>query len=411
MCGICGLVSLDGATAPDPGGARRDERDAGPPRPRLRGLPDRRPLRPGDAAALDHRPGRRRSADRQRGRPDPGDPERRDLQLPRADGRAARRAATPSRPTATPRCWSTSTRSDGPTFVERAARDVRARALGLPRRPPGAGPRPLRHQAALLPRRAAASSPSPRSSRRCCASRASRGRSTPTRSRPSSPSTRSRRRSPSSARRASCRRATRWSAERGEVDDPPLRAARRRSRRSDVRTERDEALAEELREPAAGLGPRPPRLRRAGRRAALRRHRLRRADGAGRGRERLSGEHLLDRLRGAAPSTSSSRPAWSPSATAPTTTSWSSARTRSSCCRGWSRPSTSPSATPRRCPTYLVSQLAADTVKVVLSGRGRRRALRRLLHLRRRPARARVWAGRRRCSGRWSSCCRAPRAR
>ena len=60
--------------------------------------------------------------------------------------------------------------------------------------------------------------------------------------------------------------------------------------------------------------------------------------------------------------------------------------TRSSSCRSWSRPSTSRSATPRRCPTYLVSELAAGEVKVALSGRGRRRALRRLLHLRRRPA-------------------------
>ena len=51
-----------------------------------------------------------------------------------------------------------------------------------------------------------------------------------------------------------------------------------------------------------------------------------------------------------APSTSWTRRAWSPSATAPTTTSWSCARTRSSCCRSWPRPSTSRSPTPRRCP-------------------------------------------------------------
>ena len=37
-------------------------------------------------------------------------------------------------------------------------------------------------------------------------------------------------------------------------------------------------------------------------------------------------------------------------------------------------------------PTYLVSELAAREVKVASVGRGRRRALRRLLHLRRRPA-------------------------
>ena len=59
---------------------------------------------------------------------------------------------------------------------------------------------------------------------------------------------------------------------------------------------------------------------------------------------------LLDRLRGERLRRARRGRAWSPSATAPTTTSWSCAPTRSSCCRSWSRPSTSRSATPRRCP-------------------------------------------------------------
>ena len=49
-------------------------------------------------------------------------------------------------------------------------------------------------------------------------------------------------------------------------------------------------------------------------------------------------------------------------------------------------------------PTYLVSQLASEHVKVALSGRGRRRALRRLLHLRRGHARAAARAGSRRAA-------------
>ena len=57
-------------------------------------------------------------------------------------------------------------------------------------------------------------------------------------------------------------------------------------------------------------------------------------------------------------------------ATAPTTTSSSCGPTPPSCCPSSPRPSTSRSATPRRCPTYLVSRLAAEHVKVVLSGEG-----------------------------------------
>ena len=99
-----------------------------------------------------------------------------------------------------------------------------------------------------------------------------------------------------------------------------------------------------------------------------------------------AGADLLDRLRGGELRRARRGRGWSPSATAPTTTSWSCAPTRSSSCRGWSRPSTSPSATPRRCPTYLVSAAGRGRGQGRPLGRGRRRALRRLLHLRRRPA-------------------------
>ncbi len=60
-------------------------------------------------------------------------------------------------------------------------------------------------------------------------------------------------------------------------------------------------------------------------------------------------QHLLDRLRGAVLRRARARAPGRASATAPTTTSWCSARTRWTCSRGWSRPSTSPSQTPRRC--------------------------------------------------------------
>ena len=128
-----------------------------------------------------------------------------------------------------------------------------------------------------------------------------------------------------------------------------------------------------------------------------------------RGESGERGEDLLDRLRGVELRRARARARWSPSATAPTTTSSSSARTRPSCCRSWSRPSTSPSATPRRCPPTSSPQLAAGERQGGALGRGRRRALRRLLHLRRRPrsaprvgrlARLAAPAGRARCRAR-----------
>ena len=61
-------------------------------------------------------------------------------------------------------------------------------------------------------------------------------------------------------------------------------------------------------------------------------------------------------------------------------------------------------------PTYLVSELAAQHVKVALSRRGRRRAVRRLRDLRRRPAGAARRRRRAAARRRWSSGCRAARA-
>ncbi len=86
-------------------------------------------------------------------------------------------------------------------------------------------------------------------------------------------------------------------AERGEVTDRALRAAVTRARGRGAHRERRRAGRGAPRA-APGLGPRAPGLRRARRCPALRRRRLRRAHGDGGSGERLSGEHVLDRVRG-----------------------------------------------------------------------------------------------------------------
>ena len=92
MCGICGVVSARGRVDRDRLAAMSATLvHRGPD---SEGIVRRRRRRARGAAARDHRPRRRRPADLERGRHVHGRPERRDLQLPRADARA--RARRPS---------------------------------------------------------------------------------------------------------------------------------------------------------------------------------------------------------------------------------------------------------------------------------------------------------------------------
>ena len=98
-----------------------------------------------------------------------------------------------------------------------------------------------------------------------------------------------------------------------------------------------------------------------------------------------------------------------PRATAPITTSSCCGPTPSSSCRARRRPSTSPSPTRRPSRRTSSRALAARARQGRALGRGRRRALRRLPHLRRRPARAARRPARPPRSGPSSSSCRARR--
>ncbi len=120
---------------------------------------------------------------------------------------------------------------------------------------------------------------------------------------------------------------------------------------------------------AARGGPPAARRGRPARRVSQRRHRLvgrRRAHGRGRHRSRRSRSASTT----ATASTSARMRARSRAATAPTTPSSSSSRMPPSSSRSSSGTTTSPSATPARCPTYLLSELTAGHVKVALCGDG-----------------------------------------
>ncbi len=227
---------------------------------------------------------------------------------------------------------------------------------------PRARARPLRDQAALLPRRRR------RAVVRLRARRAAARRRRPRRARGVPRlQRRARRRSRSSATSASCRPATRSRGQDGAHDVRalrPPRPARRRARRGRGGARRGVPRA------AARLGARAPDRRRAGRRAALRRRRLRAARGARRGGvvgARCARSRSASRRRR---STSSPAPAPSRSATARVHRELVLRPDAALLLPALAEAFDEPFADSSALPTYLVSKLAAEDVKVALSGEG-----------------------------------------
>ena len=103
MCGIAGVVNLDGSPVDREVVERMTDGDRAP-RPRRRGHARRRRRRPRPPAPGDHRPlAARREADARRRRRVRHHLQRRDLQLPRAAARARGSAGTASARAPTPR--------------------------------------------------------------------------------------------------------------------------------------------------------------------------------------------------------------------------------------------------------------------------------------------------------------------
>ena len=120
----------------------------------------------------------------------------------------------------------------------------------------------------------------------------------------------------------------------------------------------------------ARLGPRAPRVRRAGRRVPVGRHRLVAARGAGGAGEPGRGVDVLDRLRGAVVRRARRGRAWSRRATGPTITSSCCAPDAAALLPEIAAAFDEPFADSSALPTYAVSRLAAEHVKVAISGEG-----------------------------------------
>ena len=279
-----------------PGRRARDERDARPSRARQRGRVRGGVRRARRAPPVDHRPGGIGPARRQRGRAHPGRAERRDLQLPppaRAAG--ALRPQVPDerghRGAGAPLRGARAGLRRGP------ARHVRDRAVGQARAAAGAGARPLRDQAALLPHRGphavvrlgaeGAAAPA----RDVARHRHGRARGIPRLQLDPRAADDLPRGPQAAAGPPPDRRARRGAA-------APLRAPAPGRRRPGASRERAGAGARAARAPAR-LRARAPRGGRPGRRDAVGRHRLLGAGRARGARELVPREHVLDRVRGA----------------------------------------------------------------------------------------------------------------
>ena len=292
-----------------------------------------------------------------------GRPERRDLQLPRAARASSSAPATASARTATPRCSSTPTRSGALGFAERlrgmfavAIWDARAAAAR-------ARARPVRDQAALLPRRRRRARRSPPSSTRCRSGELDLDALEAFLAFNSIPAPlsifREIRKLPPGHTLLT------WEDGRVALErfarPGPLAAAPRR-RRGGARRGVPRA--------AARLGARAPRRRRARRRAALRRRRLRRARGARRARSRRS---RCGRSR-----SGSRRQSFDELAGARAVAERYGTQHRELVLRpdaalllpALADAFDEPFADSSALPTYLVSKLAAEDVKVALSGEG-----------------------------------------
>ena len=121
MCGIAGAIDLTGTREFSRAALAGDDRRDRSSRSRRRAVPHRAGRGAGGPAAVDHRPGGRPAADRQRGRLGLGRLQRRAVRVPRAAPASSWRAAIAWRPAATPRRGSTSTRTSARRCSRRPA--------------------------------------------------------------------------------------------------------------------------------------------------------------------------------------------------------------------------------------------------------------------------------------------------